>query len=168
MRAKLACLVSLCAACVHQSLRERTELPRLPLAAVAESDSLSPAERAQIVQAIVGFRRMVLWNDTTPLEGCSVSLAIGADYRTLVDSSSRSMISEPADPCGTAPNTSSYPRRLVVLAIEGQSGEGVAHATFRAGSYMHEEEYKVRRISPRTGRPWVVIELRVWGARIAD
>jgi hypothetical protein len=167
MRPKLTFLLWLCAACAQHSAVERTTQPMRGLA-VADTDSLPTTERARIVEAIIGFRRMVFWNDSTPLEGCSVLLGIGADYRALMDASSRRMVSEPAAACGATSNLSSYPRRLVLLAIEGNDGEGIARVAYRAGSYMHEEEYKVRRISPRIGRPWVVTELRVWGARTAD
>ena len=131
---------------------------------VAQVDSLTSADRAKIVEAIAIFRQLIFSNDTTTrLEGCSVALAVGPDYRALIRRDLRRLVSEPTTACGTTPDLSGYTRRLVLRSITGGSGEATATVIFRGGSYTHDEEYKLKMILPPTGRDWVTKEVRVSG-----
>jgi hypothetical protein len=168
MRPVLA-LLCVCLACVQP-----TNLPRMTPqtreSVGAEADSLTSAERARIVEAISSFRQMVFSTDTTiRLEGCSVALAVGPEYRALIRSDVRKRISEPTTACGNAPDFTGYTRRLVLHSIKGGRGEATARVSYLGGgAYTHDEDYKLRRASSRVGGPWVAMEIRVFGAMHID
>jgi len=80
MRKTYLALLWLCSACAqHAGLERVTAQMRAPM--VAAADSLTPIERVRIVEAAVRYRRMIFLDDTTTrLDGCSVVLALGAEY----------------------------------------------------------------------------------------
>lgn len=168
MRPVLA-LFCLCWACAQPATLQRMT-PQVRESGIAEADSLTPAERARIVEAIASFRQMVFSSDTTiRLEGCSVALAVGPEYRALIRRDVRQMISEPTTVCGTTPDISGFTRRLVLRKIEGGGGEATARVTYLGGgSYTHDEDYRLRRASSRVSGPWVATEMRVFGAMHID
>jgi hypothetical protein len=130
MYTKLALLLTLLGSAEPSAAHRAT--PQLA-AFFQDTSALTVGERTKIVAAIIGFRQMVFWNDPTPLDGCSVSLAIGADYHSLLDSASRRSISQPTAACGSTPNTSSYPRRLVALGIDSTANGAIVRIIFRGG-----------------------------------
>jgi len=158
----------LCCACAQHARFERSE-PQVMVAS-AGSDTLTAVERARSLEAAVRFRRMIFVEDTTiRVEGCSVALVLGPMYPTLLTPHFRSMVSEPADACGTKPGLTGFTRRLVLRSIEGGGGEALVSITFHGGgSYFHEEDFKVRRASSRPDGLWAGIEMRVYDAIIVD
>jgi hypothetical protein len=113
---------------------------------------------------------MVVVNDTTiRFDGCSIALVVSPEYRSLLSTDVRPAISDAVRPCRTTPDVTGSTRRLVLRKIEGSGGNAVALVTYVGGrSYTHDEEYKVRRISPQPDRSWTTVEMRVFGALHID
>jgi predicted ATP-grasp superfamily ATP-dependent carboligase len=168
MRTSIGLLWLCCACAQHAGLERVTEQMRAPI--VAATDSLTPVERARIVEAAVRFRRMIFLDDTTTrLEGCSVALVVGAEYRTLLTRDVRQLVSEPTSSCGPSPAATRFTQRLIVRSIQGGAGEAVIRMTYEGGrTYTHEEDFKVKKASSRADGRWVATEMRVYDALIAD
>jgi hypothetical protein len=169
MRRSLA-LALLCfgCACAQRAGIERLAV-KSPTPMVASADSLAPVDRARIVEAAVRFRGMIFLDDTTArLDGCSVVHAVGEEYRTLLARDIRRLVSEPTSACGGTSVAPRFTPRLVVRGIQGGAGEAVIRITYEGGSYIHEEEFKVRKASSRGDGFWVATEMRVYDAMIAD
>ena len=168
MRTSLGLLWLCCACAQHAGLERVTAQMRAPI--VAAADSLTPVERARIVEAAVRFRRMIFLEDTTTrLDGCSVALAVAAEYRTLLTPDVRRLVSEPTSACGpTAPPTR-FTQRLIVRSIQGGAGEAVIRMTYEgARTYTHDEDFKVKKASSRADGLWAATEMRVYDALIVD
>ena len=166
---KTLTLLWMCCACGQQATLERVGAP-VPVATPPVRDSITAVERARAVEAAVRFRRMIFLDDTTiRLEGCSVALAVGTDYRALLSSESRWLVSEPATACGATPDLGGSTRRLILRRILGGADTAIIWITYHGGgSYLHEEEFKVRRASARPDGLWAATEMRVYDALIAD
>jgi hypothetical protein len=113
---------------------------------------------------------MIFLEDTTTLlEGCSVVLAVGTEYRTLLSREYRLLVSEPTSACGPTPPATRFTRRLIVRSIKGGGGEAVIRMTYEGGrTYTHEEDFKVQKASSRPDGIWAATEMRVYDALIAD
>jgi hypothetical protein len=168
MRTSLGLLWLCCACAQHAGLERVTAQMRAPI--VAAADSLTPVERARIVEAALRYRRMIFLEDTTTLlEGCSVALAVGTEYRTLLSREYRLFVSEPTSACGPTPAPTRFTQRLIVRTIQGGAGEAVIRMTYVGGrTYTHEEDFKIRKASSRADGRWAVIEMRVYDALIVD
>ena len=116
----------------------------------------------------MGFRRMIFATDTTiRLDYCSVARALGPDFQSVMERDVLRRISEPKQSCDSAvPSHSPY--SLIVRSIRGVGGEAVATLSYRNWSYLHEEEFKLRKTSRRSGGEWAGVEMRVYNAVIAD
>jgi hypothetical protein len=168
MRTSLGLLWLCCACAQHAGLEGVTAQIRAPI--VAAGDSLTPVERARIVEGAVRYRRMIFLEDTTTLlEGCSVALAVGTEYRTLLSGEYRLLVSEPTSACGLTPPATRFTRRLIVRGIHGGGGEAVIRMTYEGGrTYTHEEDFNVKRASSRLDGIWAATEMRVYDALIVD
>jgi hypothetical protein len=168
MRTSLG-LLWLCCACAQHTGLERVSA-QMPAPIVAAAAGLTPVERARIVEAAVRFRRMIFLDDTTTrMEGCSVALAVGPEYRTLLSPDVRPLVSEPTSACGPTPALTGFTRRLIVRNIQGGAGEAVIRMTYEGGrTYTHEEEFRVKKASSRADGRWAATEMRVYDALIAD
>ena len=135
---------------------------------VARPGTLTSIERARILEGAMGFRRMIFATDTTiRLDYCSVALALGAEFQSVIARDVRRLIAEPKQPCDSAdPHYSPY--SLVVRSIRGEGKDGVVTISYQNWGYLHEEEFKVRKASSRPEGRWAGIEMRVYAARIAD
>ena len=164
-------ILVLCWACLPQT-RLRSVDPQPPAAGLkAPADSLTAIERVRIVEAAMRFRRMILIDDTaTRLDGCSVGVAVGRDYRTLLVPVVRELVVEPASGCGPNPSdVIGVPRLLRLRSIQGSGDTAVANLTYLGGSTdTHEEEFKVKRASTRPDGLWAATEMRAYGALIID
>jgi hypothetical protein len=142
----------------------------MPAPVVAAADTLTSVARARIVEAAIQYRQMIFLGDTTTLvEGCSATLAVGADYRSLAIPEFRRFVSEPAPVCEPTPPPGKSTRRLIVRTIEGSGRNAVIRMTYDGrGTYIHEEEFKVTKASSRPDGRWVAMEMRIYDAAIAD
>ena len=162
-------LLGLCSACAqHAGLERVTAHMQAPI--VAAADSLTPIERVRIVEAAVRYRRMIFLDDTTTrLEGCSVAVAVGAEYRSLLTPDVRPLVSEPTSACGPTPAATRFIQRLIVRSIHGGAGEAVVRMSYEGGrTYIHEEEFKVKKASSRADGRWAATDMRVYDALIVD
>jgi hypothetical protein len=168
MRTSLVLLWLCCACARHAGLDGVTA--HMPSPIVAAADSLTPVERARIVEAAVRFRRMIFLDDTTTrLEGCSVARAVGAEYRALLSPDVRQLVSEPTSTCGPTSAATGLKRRMIVRSIQGGAGEAVVRITYEGGrTYIHEEDFKVKKASSRADGRWAVTDMRVYDALIAN
>ena len=168
MRASLGLLWLSCACAQRARLERVTE--QIPVPIVAAADSVTPVERARILEAAVRFRRMTFLDDTTTrLEGCSVAMAVSAGYRTLLTRDVRQLVSEPTSACGPTQALTGFTRRLIVRSIQGGAGKAVVRMTYEGGrTYTHEEDFKVEKASSRADGLWAATEMRVYDALIAD
>jgi len=166
MRTHLA-LFCVCCACAQTAgvSRRTVQSPN-----VTASDSLTPSDRAGIVAAVLSFRQLVFSADTTVrLDGCSMELALGPQYRSMLRPDVRRMISDSAEPCSATSGSTAHSRILVLGTIQGAESEAVAQVTYRGpGSYPHEEEYKLRKMPSRTAPYWIATEVRVYDVLIVD
>ncbi len=169
MRKTYLALLWLCSACAqHAGLESVTAQMRAPM--VAAADSLTPIERVRIVEAAVRYRRMIFLDDTTTrLDGCSVVLALGAEYRTLLTPDVRPLVSEPTSACAPTPAATRFTQRLIVRSIQGGASEAVIRMTYIGGrTYTHEEDFKVKKASSRADGRWAATDMRVYDALIVD
>jgi hypothetical protein len=166
MRAHLA-LLCVCCACAQTASVSRMTVQSPN---IATADSVTLSERAGIVAAILSFRQLVFSTDTTVrLDACSIALALGPQYRSMLRPDVRRMISDSAEPCSTTPGSTAHSRILVLGTIQGADGEALAQVTYRGpGSYPHEEEYKLRKMPSRTAPYWIATEMRVYDVLIVD
>ena len=165
MRHKLAFL-TLCWGCAQTAPHPRAA-PEMPPSAPAP-DSLNSVARAKIVDAIAYFRQTAFSSDTTRLDGCSVALAVGPDYRALIRADFLPLLSQPTTPCGKTPDLTGYARRLVLLRIVGEGKDATALIAYLAAPYTHNEDYKLRSVLAGPAQHWVVTEMRVHGIMIVD
>jgi len=134
----------------------------------ARADTLTNVERVRIVEAAVGFRRMIFATDTTiRLDYCSVALILGPDFQSAMVRDVRLLISKARKPCdGAAPTYALH--SLILRGIRGAAGDAMVTMSYYGGSYLHEEEFKIRKTSGRPDGIWTAREMRVYNALIAD
>lgn len=132
-------------------------------------DTVTVSERARIVEAVVSFRQLVFWNDTTTrFDGCSVALALAPRDQPLLRADVRRAISPPSGCVNTGSEIMRSPT-LILGPIRGGDDEVTVQVTYRGpGTHPHEEEYKVMRSSSRSSSPWVATEVRIYGVLIVD
>src|SRR3954468_5011849 len=110
------------------------------------------------------LRRMTLEDDTASrLEGCSVALFVGAQYRTLLARDIRQLVSEPLGDCSQPAPTGSA-QRLIVRGISAAKNGVVLRMTYVRGLSTHEEDFSVQRPSSNPDGRWVATEFRVYDA----
>jgi hypothetical protein len=164
MRLELSAL-ALCCACTSVGSPQRSVgSPAPPIAATG--NTLTPADRARIVEVVAFFREAIFLGDTTRVDGCSVAaiLGVGPQYRDLLDRSSRSRITDSSAGCNSPQGRGI---RLVLRGITDNGFEVTVDAEYTGGSYVHSEVYKIRKPT-RAGGAWVPTEVRAYGLVIFD
>ncbi|MEA2765499.1 MAG: hypothetical protein QOK07_1903 [Gemmatimonadaceae bacterium] len=158
-------VLALCWACTSAVPSQKRVASQNP-PVEARADTLTPADRAEIIEVVASFREAIFLGDTTPVDGCSVAaiLGVGPEYRDLIHPTFRSRITDSSAGCNSRRERGI---RLVLRAITDNGPEVTVDAEYAGGSYVHSEVYKIRKPT-RVGGAWVPIEVRAYGLVIFD
>lgn len=163
-------LLGICCACLRLANPQGGSAARVTVADT-HADSLTSVERARIVDAVVRFRWMIFSTDTTiRLDPCSLAFTFGPNFLKLLTPDVRRLVARPTRSCTNAAlDVGGFDRRLILRSINAEAGQVVVAITYNGGgTYLHEEEFKVRKASSRPDGIWAATEMRVYDAMIAD